>query len=81
MIVVDESIVSIIVLFDIHVKMFLVPIKRYDSHELVVSDDLDCHLLASPGSVPGSDHVAEYTLASVTIHVIALVQRLPNVHP
>lgn len=54
---------------------------RYDSHELIVSDDLDCHLLAGPGSVPGSDHVAEYTLASVAIHIIAFVQRLTDVHP
>lgn len=54
---------------------------RTHSHELVVSDDLDCHLLASPGSVPGSDHVAEHALARVAINVVALVQRLPDVDP
>lgn len=51
------------------------------SHELVVSDDLDCHLLAGPRSVPGPDHIAEHALTSVAIHIIALVQCLPNVHP
>lgn len=50
------------------------------SHELVVSDDLDCHLLASSGSVPGTNHITKDTLASVAINVIAFVQRLPNVH-
>lgn len=54
--------------------------KKPGSHELIVSDDLDCHLLAGPGSVPGSDHIAEYTLASVAVHIIAFVQRLPDVH-
>lgn len=54
---------------------------RRDSHELVVSDDLDCHLLAGPGSVSGSDHVAEHTLSGVTVHVVTLVQGLPDVHP
>lgn len=53
---------------------------KCDSHELVVSDDLDCHLLAGPGSVPGSDHIAEHTLAGVAVDVVALVQRLPDVH-
>lgn len=50
------------------------------SHELVVSDDLYCHLLATSGSVPGPDHVAEHSLTSVAIHIVALVQRLPDVH-
>lgn len=53
----------------------------YGLHEFIVSDDLDCHLLAGPGSVPGSDDIAEYTLASVAIHIIAFVQCLPDVHP
>lgn len=51
-----------------------------DSHELVISDDLDCHLLAGSGSVSGSDHIAEHTLSSVAIHVVTFVQRLPDVH-
>lgn len=67
--------------FDMAGEMCSVPVKRYDSHELIVSDDLDCHLLAGPGSVPGSDHVAEDTLAGVAVHIIALVQCLPDVHP
>lgn len=54
--------------------------KKDGSHELIVSDDLYCHLLAGSGSVPGSDHIAEYTLASVAVHIIAFVQRLPDVH-
>lgn len=54
---------------------------RTHSHELVVTDDLDCHLLASPGSVPGSDHVAEHALTRVPINVVAFVQRLPDVDP
>lgn len=66
--------------FDIHVNVFISYNKRFNLHELVVSDDLDCHLLAGPGSVPGSDHIAEYTLASVAINIIALVQCLPNVY-
>lgn len=51
------------------------------SHQLVVSDDLDCHLLAGPGNVPGPDHVAEHALAGVAVHIVTLVQRLPDVHP
>lgn len=61
---------------DIYEEMFLA-----DSHELIVSDDLDCHLLAGSGSVPGSDHITEHTLACVAVHIIALVQCLANVHP
>jgi len=49
-------------------------------HELIVSDDLDCHLLASPGSVSSSDDVTEHTLSSVPIHFIPLFQYLTNVH-
>lgn len=52
-----------------------------DSHQLVVSDDLDCHLLASSGGVPGSDHVAKHPLARVAVNIVALVQRFPNVDP
>lgn len=44
-----------------------------DSHKLIVSDDLDCHLLASPGSVPGSDYIAEHSLTRVAIDIIAFV--------
>jgi len=47
--------------------------RRHDSHELIVADDLDRHLLAGPGGVPGSDHVAEDPVAGVAVHVIALV--------
>lgn len=54
--------------------------KKCDSHKLVVSDDLDCHLLASSGSVPGTNYITEDPLASVTVDVVALVQRLPDVH-
>lgn len=64
-----------------HGETCSVLVKSYDPHQLIVSDDLDCHLLAGPGSVPGSDHVAEDTLASVAVHIIALVQCLPDVHP
>ncbi len=60
---------------------FLGEISIVDSHELIVSDDLDCHLLAGSGRVPGSDHITEHTLASVAIHIIAFVQRFPDVHP
>lgn len=52
-----------------------------DSHELIVSDDLNGHLLACPGGVPGSDHIAEHTLARVSINIIAFVQGLPDIHP
>lgn len=53
----------------------------YPSHELVVPDDLDCHLLAGPGRVSGSDHVTEHPLSCVAVHVVALVQCLADVHP
>lgn len=51
-----------------------------DSHELVVPDDLDRHVLAGSGGVPGSDHVAEDALTRVPVHVVALVQNLSDVH-
>lgn len=83
MIVVVEFSVFLITCLGIIVLTFMEKYKKrgYDLHEFIVSDDLDCHLLAGPGSVPGSDHIAEYTLASVAIHIIAFVQCLPDVHP
>ena len=53
---------------------------KLNLHELVVADDLDCHLLAGASSVSGPDHVTEHALARVAVHVVALVQRLPDVH-
>lgn len=49
-------------------------------HELVVSDDFHRHLLASTGSVSGSDNIAENTLPCVAIDIVALIQHLTNVH-
>ena len=53
---------------------------KLNLHELVVADDLDCHLLAGASSVSGPDHVTEHALARVAVHVVALVQCLPDVH-
>lgn len=47
-------------------------------HHLVVSDDLDGHLLVPLEGVSSTDHVAEHTFTSVPIDSVATIQLLTN---
>lgn len=49
-------------------------------HEFVVSNDLYGHFLVSSGVVSGSYNITEYTLTSVAIYIVALIQDFTYVH-